>query len=206
MIQIDYIFQIISLIANIKWRKQIKIVLWETSSISFHQIGGKLLDNLLTILSTLLFQNLILNAHTEQPVALDERLVENEHFRWFSYIKSIVKKWCKPVPTTLHYYVFIFTSPHRAFSAKQNIATSIINVQRSPRVLRCTMILKTNVRLRGAPAKPLKKTEYIAEDGHVFRKIKTAETMQSPRQSYKFIMYVWDQSLVLNPHIAWQKK
>ena len=28
-----------------------------------------------------------------------------------------------------------------------------------------------------------KKTEYIAEDGHVFRKIKTAETMQSPRQS-----------------------
>ena len=65
-----------------------------------------------------------------------------------------------------------------------------------------TMILKTNVRLRGAPAKPLKKTEYIAEDGHVFRKIKTAETMQSPRQSYKFIMYVWDQSLVLNPHIA----
>lgn len=42
----------------------------------------------------------------------------------------------------------------------------------------------------------------IAEDGHVFRKIKTAETMQSPQQSYKFIMYVWDQSLVLNPHIA----
>ena len=32
-------------------------------------------------------------------------------------------------------------------------------------------------------ARPLKKTEYIAEDGHVFRKIKTAETMQSPRQS-----------------------
>ena len=28
-----------------------------------------------------------------------------------------------------------------------------------------------------------KKTEYIAEDGHVFRKIKTAKTMQSPRQS-----------------------
>lgn len=31
--------------------------------------------------------------------------------------------------------------------------------------------------------KTSKKTEYIAEDGHVFRKIKTAETMQSPRQS-----------------------
>ena len=31
--------------------------------------------------------------------------------------------------------------------------------------------------------KTSEKTEYIAEDGHVFRKIKTAETMQSPRQS-----------------------
>lgn len=31
--------------------------------------------------------------------------------------------------------------------------------------------------------KTSEKKEYIAEDGHVFRKIKTAETMQSPRQS-----------------------
>ena len=31
--------------------------------------------------------------------------------------------------------------------------------------------------------KTSEKTVYIAEDGHVFRKIKTAETMQSPRQS-----------------------
>lgn len=31
--------------------------------------------------------------------------------------------------------------------------------------------------------KTSEKTGYIAEDGHVFRKIKTAETMQSPRQS-----------------------
>lgn len=38
--------------------------------------------------------------------------VENEYFRWFGYMKNIVKKWCKPVLTTLQPYIITLLRFH----------------------------------------------------------------------------------------------
>lgn len=70
--------------ANIKWRKQIKIALWETSSISFHQIGGKLLRHLhkgWQDSAYLYPQNI---AHENRKVVAD-----SQPYKWLSLSQSL---------------------------------------------------------------------------------------------------------------------